>query len=200
MNNSVQVLFNGYSHVQEPSSGVSDDGPCTVKANCSCVLITGSSKVIVDTMTAWDKELILEALDGKGNNNLFLNAKHIVGFCFSFKDQYYLHPFDQGIPYEIADGIKVIPTPGHTADDVSVVVESQELGTVVIAGDIFEREEDIDHPEIWRDEGGSTNPELQERSRSEIIKIADYIVPGHGPMFKVSEAMRNQMIPSRKKN
>jgi len=63
-------------------------------------------------------------------------------------------------------------------------------------GDIFEREEDIDHPEIWRDEGGSTNPELQERSRSEIIKIADYIVPGHGPMFKVSEAMRNQMIPS----
>jgi len=39
-----------------------------------------------------------------------------------------------GIPYEIADGIKVIPTPGHTADDVSVVVESQELGTVVIAG------------------------------------------------------------------
>ena len=40
----------------------------------------------------------------------------------------------QGIPYEIADGITVIPTPGHTADDVSVVVNTQELGTVVIAG------------------------------------------------------------------
>lgn len=28
----------------------------------------------------------------------------------------------------------MIPTPGHTADDVSVVVNTQELGTVVIAG------------------------------------------------------------------
>ena len=39
-----------------------------------------------------------------------------------------------GVPYKIAEGIEVIPTPGHTADDVSVVVSARGLGTVVIAG------------------------------------------------------------------
>ena len=57
-------------------------------------------------------------------------------------------------------------------------------------GDIFEREEDIEKPEIWRSEGGSADPERQERSRLEIIQNADWIVPGHGPMFKVTEAMK----------
>lgn len=34
--------------------------------------------------------------DHIGNNNLFLQAKHIVGFSVSFEDKYYLHPFDKG--------------------------------------------------------------------------------------------------------
>lgn len=39
-----------------------------------------------------------------------------------------------GTPFKIADGIEVIPTPGHTADDVSVFVKTENLGTVVVAG------------------------------------------------------------------
>lgn len=35
--------------------------------------------------------------DHIGNNNLFLKAKHIVGFSISFMDTYYLFPFDQGM-------------------------------------------------------------------------------------------------------
>lgn len=35
--------------------------------------------------------------DHIGNNNLFLQAKHIVGFSVNFKDKYTLHPFDKGI-------------------------------------------------------------------------------------------------------
>jgi glyoxylase-like metal-dependent hydrolase (beta-lactamase superfamily II) len=42
-----------------------------------------------------------------------------------------------GLPFEIDEGITVIPTPGHTADDVSVVIKnSEDMGTVVIAGKI----------------------------------------------------------------
>lgn len=117
MTNFVEVLFNGYSYLSPPSNDVSSKAALsTAKANCSCVLITGNANVIVDTMTAWDKDLILKALDHRGitpdeinfvvsthghsdhigNNNLFLNAKHIVGYCLSFRDQYHLHPFDQG--------------------------------------------------------------------------------------------------------
>ena len=57
-------------------------------------------------------------------------------------------------------------------------------------GDIFEREEDIEDQTIWRS-AGSTDPQRQERSRLQLAELADYIIPGHGPIFKVTERMRN---------
>lgn len=39
-----------------------------------------------------------------------------------------------GVDYIISPGIKIIPTPGHSEADVSVVVETANMGTVVIAG------------------------------------------------------------------
>lgn len=68
-------------------------------------------------MTPWDADRIVKSLklngltpddinyvvsthghsDHTGNNNLFLKAKHIVGFSISVKDQYFLHPFDKGM-------------------------------------------------------------------------------------------------------
>ncbi|XP_046655737.1 metallo-beta-lactamase domain-containing protein 1-like isoform X2 [Daphnia pulicaria] len=207
--NTVIVLHTGYSStiIEEK-----DENLPFVRANCSCVLVTGSKNIIVDTMTPWDTNLILLSLeangltpddinyvisthghsDHTGNNNLFLKAKHIVGYCISVKDKYFLHPFDKGLPFEIDEGITVIPTPGHTADDVSVVIKTEDMGTVVIAGDIFEREEDIEQPEIWRS-CGSVNPEQQENSRAVIANIADYIVPGHGPIFKVTDGMKKKL-------
>ena len=35
--------------------------------------------------------------DHVGNNNLFLYAKHIVGYSVSFRDVYSLHPFEDGM-------------------------------------------------------------------------------------------------------
>lgn len=34
--------------------------------------------------------------DHCGNNNLFLNAQHIVGHNYSYKNNYYLHDFTKG--------------------------------------------------------------------------------------------------------
>ena len=62
----------------------------------------------------------------------------------------------------------------------------------ITTGDIFEREEDIEQPEIWRS-CGTVNPDQQEKSRAKIANIADYIVPGHGPIFKVTDAMRKKL-------
>lgn len=59
-------------------------------------------------------------------------------------------------------------------------------------GDVFEREEDIENEEIWRS-AGSINPEQQEKSRALIASIADHIVPGHGPMFKVTSDIRRKL-------
>ena len=62
---------------------------------------------------------------------------------------------------------------------------------VALAGDLFEREEDLDDSSIW--EQNSENCEIQRKNREKILQIADYIVPGHGPMFKVPERFRAGM-------
>lgn len=196
----IHVISDGYSKIVNGE----------MQANCTCTLIKGKYNVIVDTMTAWDKDCIIKGLekhrvscddihyvvcthghsDHIGNNNLFLNAKHIVGFAVSYKNTYFVHPFDTGEPFVIDKDVTVIPTPGHTSSDVSVIVQTDDRGIIAIAGDLFEKEEDISDPSIWRYIAGSDDPEKQERNRNKLLLHADWIVPGHGPMFKVVPYMK----------
>ena len=78
--------------------------------------------------------------------------------------------------------LQVFATPGNTLDSVSVKVVTKE-GVCVVAGDTFEKEEDLEDESIWK-EAGSENEDLQQKSRKNILSLADVIVPGHGPSFK----------------
>lgn len=92
--------------------------------------------------------------------------------------------------YTISPNVQVQRTAGHTMECVSVrVVNSNYQGTVVITGDLFEKEEDINDPSIWIS-AGSHNEVLQRRNRQLISQDADYIIPGHGPMFQMTELYR----------
>ncbi|KAJ8735448.1 hypothetical protein PYW07_007068 [Mythimna separata] len=199
----VIVLYDGYSVMT---------GKDQMSANCSCTLLKGIHNVIIDTMTAWDSQKIITALDRNnvrpedvnyvisthghsdhiGNNNLFLMAKHIVGFSVSFQDEYHMHPFDKGEELRIDENVKVVPTPGHTLSDVTVLVISKQATTVAMVGDLFEKFEDIQNPSIWL-EAGSEDPVQQMKNRSKVADIADWIVPGHGPKFQVTEQIRQTL-------
>lgn len=74
--------------------------------------------------------------DHVGNNNLFLNAVHIVGHAVEQHDRFRSHDFSES-PYSIGEDIDVLATPGHTAECVSVVVRNCVEGTVVIAGKLI---------------------------------------------------------------
>lgn len=198
----VIVLKEGYS-IKE--------GPGQQRACGTITLLKGPSNVIVDTGNPWDKDLILEGLskhgcspekiqfvvcthghsDHVGNLNLFPEAIHIVSHDICVGDQYMLHSFKQGIPYEINEDIEVIATPGHTATDVSVLVRNTSNGIVAVTGDLFECSEDLEDYSLWQE--NSEQPELQQQSRIDILRIADWIVPGHGQMFKVPEEYKRQM-------
>ncbi|PZC85727.1 hypothetical protein B5X24_HaOG215997 [Helicoverpa armigera] len=119
-------------------------------------------------------------------------AKHIVGFSVSFQDEYHMHPFDKGEDFKIDENVKVIPTPGHTLSDVTVIVTSKPSGTIAIAGDLFERFEDIENPNIWL-EAGSEDPVQQMKNRSKVADLADWIIPGHGPKFQVTEQIKQTL-------
>ena len=77
---------------------------------------------------------------------------------------------------------QVFSTPGHTLDSVSVKVVTEQ-GVCVVAGDTFEKKEDMEDDSVWK-EAGSDNEKMQKESREAILKMADFIIPGHGPIFK----------------
>lgn len=129
--------------------------------------------------------------DHIGNNNLFPKATQIVGNSLSKGETYYLHDFEK-CNYVIDEMVEVMSTPGHTLSCVSVMVKI-ENETVAIVGDLFEKEEDVSDENIWI-EAGSEDRKLQRNNRGRIVKIADWIVPGHGPKFKVTEEIRKCVL------
>ena len=119
-------------------------------------------------------------IDHVGNNCLFKKAIFISGQDIYEGDvaSFFVDK------YEIEPGVEVINTPGHSIEDVSVVVRTKK-GTVVVAGDIFEDENDAYDHQAWK--VFSKYPKKQVESRQKILSLADYIVPGHGKMFKVKK-------------
>ncbi|CAH0560149.1 unnamed protein product [Brassicogethes aeneus] len=192
MENVPIVLFEGYSFDENDK----------YYARGSCTLIKGPQNVIIDTLNAWDGDELTEKLqryqlqpsdinyvvcthghsDHMGCNYLFKHAIHIVGYDVSHTDEFYDHDFKGGEEYVINGDIKVIPTPGHTSQDVSVLVCTSQ-GLYAITGDLFECEGDAQDENLWQE--NSVNVDLQRANRQKILSIADYIIPGHGPMFKV---------------
>ncbi|XP_043101144.1 metallo-beta-lactamase domain-containing protein 1 [Puntigrus tetrazona] len=187
----VSVLKEGYC-IAEPDGAFRADGTIS--------LITGPQTILVDTGGPWDRDFLLAKLKEKGltpdnvatvvgthghsdhvgNLGLFPNAKIIVGCDINVGDRYLPNQLAEGQPYPIDDYVSVIPTPGHMGRDVSVLVKGTSEGTVLVAGDLFERCHDEDS---WKEL--SENPRIQESNRQMALQIADVIIPGHGPLFRV---------------
>lgn len=143
--------------------------------------------------------------DHIGNINLFLNAEQqIIGTSVFKEDSYNLTCFepkgsvvtktDKGDekerivyePIKIDSNILVEPTPGHTMECVSMIIENcNTYGTVGLVGDLFEREEDISNESIWIS-AGSQQSDLQRMYRKYVYDKVDFILPGHGPIFKAT--------------
>ncbi|NWX19165.1 MBLC1 protein, partial [Aegotheles bennettii] len=175
----------------------------TFRADSSITLIRGGPiTALVDTGGPWGSRRLLKLLahqkvspddvthvicthghsDHVGNLNLFPEATLVVGLDLCEGDGCY-HPngLAKGRPYVLHPGhLEVVATPGHTLDHVSVVARGTSLGTVVVAGDLFEK---LGDEEEWRTL--SEDVAKQERSRRWAMAMADVIVPGHGPPFRV---------------
>ncbi|XP_068164504.1 metallo-beta-lactamase domain-containing protein 1 isoform X2 [Antennarius striatus] len=179
------------------SSWVADG---TFRADGTITLLRGHKTVLVDTGGPWDRDFLQVTLkerglepkdidvvvgthghsDHIGNLSLFSSAVMIVGYDISEGDTYRPTQLAEGQPYVIDEHVSVVPTPGHTGQDVSVQVKGTSAGLVLVAGDLFECCSDEDS---WRDV--SLNPAVQELSRQEALCTADLIIPGHGLPFRV---------------
>lgn len=205
MSNQVIVLQDGYNRW--------DKKPYSMWANGTSTLIYTSDQkqILIDTLGLGSKNKLLECLakyntipenldvvigthmhiDHIANLNLFDNSSKteiIVANEKLKKDYFQCNIFENDQSIFLAKDVELLSTPGHTHNDVSVVCYNvDQLGTVAIVGDLFESESDLKNEEIWKLDAGSLNPEIQKTNRQYILSVADYIVPGHGRMFKISE-------------
>uniref|UniRef100_A0A8C2Y5I6 Metallo-beta-lactamase domain-containing protein 1 n=1 Tax=Coturnix japonica TaxID=93934 RepID=A0A8C2Y5I6_COTJA len=157
--------------VQEGFSRPRPDG--TLEADGTITLVRGGPvTALVDTGGPWGRRRLLDGLesigvtprdvthvlcthghsDHVGNINLFPSASILLA---------------QGVPYAPHPGlVEVVATPGHVKAHVSVLVRGTDVGTVLVAGDLFECE---------GDEGGWA------------MGAADVIVPGPWGCVQVPE-------------
>ncbi len=169
----------------------------TFRADGTVTLIAGANNIVVDTGGPQDKQAILDSLhkyrirpedvayvvcthghsDHTGNNNLFPEATMVFGNDISKGDMYRTHDF-AAAPFAIDEQVQIVATPGHTTEDVSVLVRSGGIVTAVV-GDLFESEFDEG---IWQKM--SQFPEEQQKNREMILSLADVIIPGHGNAFR----------------
>lgn len=86
--------------------------------------------------------------------------------------------------------IQVIPTPGHAHEHGSLIVNT-EKGRVAIAGDVFWWEEGEKQKLDYKSLVNKKDPFVKNwqqlvKSRKKLLLVADWIIPGHGEMFKVA--------------
>lgn len=192
--NKVKILIEGYAKIHDDFEDVSP----------SVVLIENEKhKIIVDP--GFNRENLLKALEKEDLKMedidvVFLTHYHMDHALLAgmFEKAIFMDNGDQYLQNGIikrqeekmlGDGIEVRQTPGHDPFHCSVIVDTEYMGKIVIAGDIFwwvdgeEPEKDFESLINLEDPYVKDENALK-KSRKKILEIADWIIPGHGKMFK----------------
>ncbi|VDK88022.1 unnamed protein product [Onchocerca ochengi] len=179
------------------------------------LIIDGGEKILVDTGLATDingRTWILQRLselgapppsinyvitthghpDHSGNTNHFPDAFHYAGKFMHFGKHFNFSRIPEDNAKKLTKSVYLLKTPGHTSDDISVLVNNTSFfGTVVVSGDVFIRKEDTKYPTIWKQL--AANETQQQESRKRLLCLANCIIPGHGPLFRVTGNMKREL-------
>ena len=194
--NKVTVLVEGYAH---PNS----DGSYTASPTCTLVESNGK-KFIIDPGT--NPEKLLEALKKENVSErdlsfVYLSHYHPDHFLnirlFPSLDVYDgdicwrrdIEIFHQGKLPEV--DVEILKTPGHATEDTSLLVKTEE-GVVCICPDVFWREDGKQKTNnmdelLNLEDPFANDKEVLLNSRKLVLEKADFIIPGHGKIFKVNK-------------
>jgi glyoxylase-like metal-dependent hydrolase (beta-lactamase superfamily II) len=179
-------------------------------ASCSTTLILCSGKKILVDPGA-DEKRLLEGLKKEGLKPsdidiLFLSHYHPDHFlntalfpALPIHDATTVWTRDGGEempngdkPMDVIPGthVQILSTPGHREEHASLLINTEKYGKVCVAQDVF----------WWMDGQQPENPTVEDlmgihdpfhfnmdsltESRKKVLELADWIIPGHGKMFK----------------
>lgn len=88
--------------------------------------------------------------------------------------------------------IAIIATPGHESTHGILTVPT-EKGIVTVAGDNFwwttDEKQEVN---IEKHDDFAEDMKALKQSRKELLRLSDWIIPGHGKMFRVTKSMKGE--------
>ena len=192
----IKVLIEGYAKQKENGF---------VASSTTCLITSGDKKVITDP--GCNRERLLAALKAEGLNTddidfVFLSHCHVDHILLAgIFEKAKMVTFDSNLMYDndlltefdkyvLGEDIEIIETPGHVPEHLSLLVNT-ENGKVAVASDVIwwlddeKQVFDINQKDHMNAVG--MNMEDLIESRKKLLEAADYIIPGHGKMFKVNK-------------
>jgi glyoxylase-like metal-dependent hydrolase (beta-lactamase superfamily II) len=176
-----------------------------IASSTTCLIITGNKKIITDP--GCNRKKLLTALRKENLttdqiNYVFLSHCHPDHILLAgiFKKAKVI-TFDSNLIYDkdlllefnkhvLGKDIEIIETPGHVLEHLSLLVNTAK-GKVAIAGDVIwwldDEKQVVDINKKDQSEARGMNMNDLVKSRKKLLKISDYIIPGHGKIFKVEK-------------
>ena len=147
--------------------------------------------MVVDPGVLDDQKILIDKLKEEG---LTVDDVNIVCITHSHIDHYRnigMFPKAKTLEYyglwdrqtvedwqeQFIDDIRIIKTPGHDYSSITLLVKTKQ-GIVAICGDVFWKEN------FPKDDPYASDKEKLKESRKKVLEMSDYIIPGHGGMFK----------------
>ncbi len=192
----IKILIEGYAKAVDKG---------WIASSTCCLILSDGKKIITDPgcnreklLTALDKEnLSVQDIDYVFLSHkhpdhillaaLFDKAKYVTFDANSMYDNDLLLEFNKDI---FGKDVEIIDTPGHVLEHLSLIVNTSK-GRIAVAGDVIwwmDGEKQIfDINQKDHSQAKGMNMEQLIESRKKLLSVADYIIPGHGKMFKVEK-------------
>ena len=190
----VKILVEGYTNADTKAESGGEEKTCaTITLVRDKDLIMVVDPGILESQQILIDALAKEGLDVKDVNMVCITHSHLdhyrnIGMFPDAKSLDYFGVWDKSVCeswYEqFTSNIQILKTPGHDYTSITLFVKT-ENGVVAICGDVFWRE---NSPEY--DHNAKTEKELKElnESRQLVLEMADWIIPGHGGMYKTDKS------------
>jgi len=181
----VKVLIEGYTTADTAINGEEKTCPTIT------LVRDGNLVIIVDPGVLESQQILIDKLKEEGLsindvNIVFITHSHLdhyrnIGMFANAKTLEYFGLWNGGSVEDwdshFTENIQIIKTPGHNYDSLTFLVKTDK-GIIAICGDVFWKE---GFPE---NDAYATDIEELMISRKKVLEMADWVIPGHGKMFK----------------
>jgi len=185
----VKILVQGFTNADSLAESGAEHTQPTIS-----LVKDGDLVMVVDPGILESQQILIDAL---GKENLTVEDVNVVCITHSHIDHYRnigMFPEAKVLEYyglwdkasvedwseNFTPNIRVVHTPGHDYSGITLLVTTKD-GIVAVCGDVFWKE---NYPRNPKDDAYASNPEKLRESREMVLRIADWIIPGHGGMYK----------------